>query len=39
MTVINDPVLTSYVNRVGKRLANSAEARDGDSITRSRPST
>jgi len=28
MTVINDPVLTSYVNRVGKRLANSAEARD-----------
>src|ERR1044072_386120 len=28
MTVINDPVLTSYVNRVGKRLANSREARD-----------
>jgi predicted Zn-dependent protease len=28
MTVINDPVLTSYVNRVGKRLANSQEARD-----------
>src|SRR5690349_2865909 len=28
MTVINDPVLTSYVNRVGKRLANSPEARD-----------
>jgi len=28
MTVINDPVLTAYVNRVGKRLANSAEARN-----------
>src|SRR5215467_3839486 len=28
MTVINDPVLTAYVNRVGKRLANSPEARD-----------
>ena len=28
MTVINDPFLTGYVNRVGKRLANSPEARD-----------
>jgi len=28
MTVINDTVLTNYVNRVGKRLANSPEARD-----------
>src|SRR5215510_5682289 len=28
MTVINDPVLTAYVNRVGKRLANAQEARD-----------
>jgi len=28
MTVINDPVLTNYVNLVGKRLANSQEARD-----------
>jgi beta-barrel assembly-enhancing protease len=28
MTVINDPFLTGYVNRVGKRLANSQEARD-----------
>jgi beta-barrel assembly-enhancing protease len=26
-TVINDPVLTEYVNRVGKRLANSQEAK------------
>ena len=28
MHVINDPVLTEYVNRVGKRLASSPEARD-----------
>src|SRR5579859_3408480 len=28
MTVINDPVLTNYVNLVGKRLANSEEARN-----------
>lgn len=28
MHVINDPVLTDYVNRVGKRLASSQEARD-----------
>ena len=28
MHVINDPVLTEYVNRVGKRLASSQEARD-----------
>jgi predicted Zn-dependent protease len=28
MTVISDPFLTSYVNRVGKRLVNSPEARD-----------
>ena len=28
MTVINDPFLTGYVNRVGKRLANAQEARD-----------
>jgi predicted Zn-dependent protease len=28
MTVINDPVLTNYVNLVGKRLANAPEARD-----------
>src|SRR5207253_8370955 len=28
MTVIHDPVLTNYVNRVGKRLASSQEARD-----------
>src|ERR1044071_9749117 len=28
MTVINDPFLIGYVNRVGKRLANSPEARD-----------
>lgn len=30
MTVINDPFLTSYVNRVGKRLANAQEARDSE---------
>jgi predicted Zn-dependent protease len=28
MTVINDPVLTEYVNRVGKRLAAAQEAQD-----------
>lgn len=28
MHVINDPVLTDYVNRVGRRLANSQEARE-----------
>jgi len=28
MTVINDPVLTDYVNRVGKRLAAAKEAQD-----------
>jgi predicted Zn-dependent protease len=28
MTVINDPFLTGYVNRVGKRLADAQEARD-----------
>ena len=28
MTVINDPVLTNYVNLVGKRLTTSQEARD-----------
>jgi beta-barrel assembly-enhancing protease len=28
MHVINDPVLTDYVNRVGKRLASTPEARD-----------
>jgi beta-barrel assembly-enhancing protease len=28
MTVVNDPVLTEYVNRVGKRLASAKEAQD-----------
>jgi len=28
MTVINDPTLTAYVNKIGKRLANSREAQE-----------